>query len=349
MTPPLLRVIAGATFSLALCPNLAAATDTEPSRELIRVCTSPRAEDIAYCEGYIEGAAHIWKFRAACDPSTDVSRSYCSGLQSAHDEILEAYKACTDCSAGRIVPNEKGLPTFKENPGYTERIWKFRDELKAMMGVCSADGERDSAYCDGYNAEVKQHLAALSVNALKDPAQDARSRGLGEGSGQADATMFGTADFFEFAPCVRPELSAQGMKEVLLRFVRDNPEQQRGAYPVLLLQKALFYGVCPGPSAGLKPHMEQCTEWDYEGNEYVARNTCNRPVVVRFQAAMIASEQTKESQVNAWQTFRTGLTRFEMEGNDWIFTVCPVGHVSDVPFSPQNAEIRASRYSCVRK
>jgi hypothetical protein len=224
---PLLRVIAGGTLFLALCPNLAAATSMESSRDLIGVCTSARAEDVAYCEGYIEGAAHIWKFQ--------------------------------------------GVPDLSE---------------------------------------------------LRDPPQDPRRRGFGEGSFQASAIMFVIADSLAFRPCFERESSAQEMKEALLQFVRDNPEQQRGAYAVLLLQKALFYGVCPGPSARLKPHMEQCAEWDYDGDEYVAKNTCNRPVVVRFQAAMIASEQTKERQVNAWQTFRTGLTRFEMEGSDWIYTVC---------------------------
>lgn len=251
----LLRVIAGATFFSALCPNFAAAIGTESSRELIRVCTSPRAEDVAYCEGYIEGAVHAWKFPE--------------------------------------VPDLSGL---------------------------------------------------------RDPPQDPRKRGFGEGSFQAGAVMFVEANALAFLPCFERESSAQEMREALLQYVRDNPEQQRGAYAVLLLQKALFYGVCPGPSARLKPHMEQCAEWGYDGDEYVAKNTCNRPVVVRFQSAMIASEQTKEGQVNARQTFRTGLTRFEMEGSDWIFTVCQVGHVSDVPFSPENAEpIRASRYSCVKK
>jgi hypothetical protein len=51
MTLPL-GVIAGATFFLALCPNLGAATGTESPRDLVGVCTSARAEDIAYCEGH---------------------------------------------------------------------------------------------------------------------------------------------------------------------------------------------------------------------------------------------------------------------------------------------------------
>jgi hypothetical protein len=66
MTLPL-GVIAGATFFLALCPNLGAATGTESPRDLVGVCTSARAENIAYCEGCIEGAAHIWKFEGVPD------------------------------------------------------------------------------------------------------------------------------------------------------------------------------------------------------------------------------------------------------------------------------------------
>lgn len=331
----LLRVIAGATFFLALCPNLAGATGIGSSRDLIGMCTSARAEDVAYCEGYIEGAAYIWKFRTACEPSLEIFRSYCSGLESAREKILEAYEACTDCPA----------PALKQDRAYRDRMRKFRDELKATMGVCSPDSEHDGRYCDGYNAEVNKELADISL--FHDSPHDPRSRGLGEGSFQADAAVFVTADFFAFTPCVNPKLGGQEMKEILLRFVGDNSEQQRDEFPIMLLEKALFYGACPGPQLGLKPNVEHCTEWGYDRNEYVAKNTCDRPVVVRLQSA---GEQAIEGQVKPRQTFRTGLMRLQIEAGSWLYTVCPVGHVSSVPFSPEHAKtIRASHYSCVRK
>jgi len=90
-----------------------------------------------------------------------------------------------------------------------------------------------------------------------------------------------------------------------------------------------------------KPHMEQCVRWVYEGDQFAAKNICDEAVFIRFEKEGLAVDR----QLNPGETLLAGLKH-----PPWMFTVCPVGYVSSVPFEGENNKaIRASRYSCVRK
>lgn len=101
-----------------------------------------------------------------------------------------------------------------------------------------------------------------------------------------------------------------------------------------------------------KPHREQCVKWGYDGNQFAAKNHCDEAVFVQFQRA---GRSPIGSQVNPGEMFFTGLERSQMRvgrpcWDYWMFTACPVGYVSSVPFWAENCKaIISSEYSCVKK
>lgn len=177
--------------------------------------------------------------------------------------------------------------------------------------------------------------------------EGARDRGLGDAARDVGLHLFASEDFYEFRPCLQTVISPQQVRNILLEFIRDNPDQQRGSTAIVILAKALFYSLCPGPAQRWKPHMEQCTTWGYDGGQFGTENTCDKAVVIQFMAE---GQRAIERLLNPGETFRTGLSRSQIDRGWWMFTTCPVGYVSSVPFLSKNNEvIRASRYSCVRK
>jgi len=97
-----------------------------------------------------------------------------------------------------------------------------------------------------------------------------------------------------------------------------------------------------------KPHLERCVKWGYEGDQFAAKNICDEAVFIQFQKA---GHPAIERQLMPGGTLLTGLKHWQMGGGGyWIFTACPAGYVSSVPFRPQNNKtIEAGQYSCVGK
>jgi hypothetical protein len=300
--------------------DLVIKNDVRSASDLVGFCTSTNLDRLAYCEGYIELATRSWKYSTACESQTHGDPSFCAGATAAQKKIQEILQACGDCA-----PDERLV------------------KLKTAIGTCLSDAQRDERYCSGYNWEVANKIAELSV-------QSKDVRGLGVRHGAEDLFLnlwTSKAELLEFRPCLQTEVGPQQLRNMFLGFIRDNPEQQRGSTAIMALEKALFYELCPGPARGLKPHMEQCTAWDYgDDGQLGTKNTCDKAVVIQFMAK---NQRTVERQLNPGDAFRTGISRSQI-GGDWWFTACPVGYVSSVPFLPKNlGVIRASQYSCARK
>ena len=89
--------------------------------------------------------------------------------------------------------------------------------------------------------------------------------------------------------------------------------------------------------------MEQCISWDRVESQHGARNLCDEEVVIEF----LSKSRETERLVIPGKAFRADS---KLSGMPWMFTVCPVGYVSSVPFGAENSDaIRASHYSCVRR
>jgi hypothetical protein len=65
--------------------------------ELAQLCTSSDLDRLAYCNGYIREATHLWKYQPACASLARESRLFCAGAESARTSIQEAISACTHC------------------------------------------------------------------------------------------------------------------------------------------------------------------------------------------------------------------------------------------------------------
>ena len=193
----------------------------------------------------------------------------------------------------------------------------------------------------GYNAEVANSLASLSVNYSP---EDKRVFGMSVAVIDTFAHLMGSGEYYGFQPCVQATINPQEARSILLEFIRDNPEQQRDTTAIMILAKALYYQVCPGPKQHLQPHMEQCTTWDYDNDQFGTENTCDEAVVIQF---LTKDQPMIERQLNPGEAFRTGS---QIDRGFWMSTTCPVDYVSSIPFLPENRlEIGASRYSCTRK
>lgn len=313
--------------------------------ELTRLCKSTDPDRLDYCEGYIDGAMHIWKYATACASQANSDQSFCSGVESARKAIQEAFGACQDCNMGSFRPELGDKPIRGQL--FMKRMREFRDKLKVAMGICSPDEHRDEPYCSGYNAEVTNMIAELSVMYPNHVPESTRDLGLGHAASDVGLHLWASEEFYEFRPCLQVVTSSQQVKNLLLEFVHDNPEYQQGATAIVILAKALFYVLCPGPAQELKPPIEQCTTWGFDSGQFGTENTCNKAVVIQFMAK---DQRPIERMLNPGEAFRTGLSHSQIGQEWWMFTTCPVGYVSSVPFLPENNDaIRTSRYSCVRK
>lgn len=323
--------------------DLAKAEAGRSSSELIKLCSSTDSNMVAYCEGYIDSAMHTWKFMTACASKTNNNQSFCAGAKSAQKAIQEALKACQDCNLGSFKPELKDKTIRGQL--FMERMREFPKELRATIGICSPDEHHDEHYCSGYNTEVVNEVADISMLYSSHLPNEARDMGMGHAAGDVGIHLWASAEFFEFVPCLKRAIDSDQARNIFLKFMRDNPEQQRGTTAIMALEKALYYSVCPGPAlVGVKPHMEQCTTWEYDNGYFGTKNTCDQAVLIQF---MTKDKRTIERQLNPGETFRTSMSR---EYDWWMFTACPAGYVSSIAFLRENDEsIRTSGYSCIKK
>ncbi len=231
--------------------------------ELVQLCTSNDLDRLAYCKAYIRGAAHFWKSQSACASLARESQLFCAGAESARTSMRDAISACADCDQ-------------------REGLRRFRDELKTGGDICTTEKGRDEHYCAGYNAEVEITIARLMPCQPIEAGQSARDVGLVHAFEDVFLHLWGSGEFGAFAPCLELDVRPEQMSKVFAQFMIENPAQQRDTSAVMALEKALYYGLCPGQEHGLIPHMEQCTKWGYDNGNLETRNDCDEAVAVQF-------------------------------------------------------------------
>lgn len=323
-----------ATVSLMFLSAVSAADPLDPAfdnpetgrlaSELFQFCDSSDPDKLAYCEGYISGAAYIWKFQHACSSVRREDQLFCAGAEDARTSLQEAISACADC----------------DQP---EGRHKFRDELRAAGDICAADESHDENYCAGYNAWIEFAAANLMPFQPIEAGQNAKDIGFSHATGDIFLHLWASSEIHGFVPCLEWKVRPEQMREVFVKFMRDNPAQQTGSTAVIVVEKALYYGLCPGPELGLKPHMEQCISWDPVGGQFGATNLCDEEVAIEFVSQ---SREIERLEIPG----KSFLASSKLSGMPWMFTVCPMGHGSSVPFQTENSDtIRASHYSCLRR
>lgn len=317
----------------SLLQQLRAKSDKGPmsSEDLLAVCRSTGAEESEYCDGYIDGASLMWRYWTACQSQASGDRSFCAGADASMKKSQEFRAACGDC-----------------NSGNKERLQRFPEEMKAALRVCSPDPDRDRDYCDGYNAQSEKEVD-FTITFSESEAITASGLGRGHASRDMFASLWVlTGEMHQFAPCLSRATDAARIKDVLLDFAQENPEQGQSSTAIMLLAKALYYRSCPGVSWQFRPHAEHCTKvWDYYDGQFGTRNTCDEPVVVWLMTHSDQAAMVRE--LKPGEIFRSGLTREQIRSG-WVFATCPVGHVTSIPIGPQSREeIAKGRYHCVKE
>jgi hypothetical protein len=95
-------------------------------------------------------------------------------------------------------------------------------------------------------------------------------------------------------------------------------------------------------------HLEQCTRWGYidASGRFGTSNTCDQPVEIHFMTQ--GNQRAVVRVLKPGEIFDAGLTRAQIEAGWWMFTTCPAGYASSIPFMPNNREsLIASKYQCV--
>jgi hypothetical protein len=113
---------------------------------------------------------------------------------------------------------------------------------------------------------------------------------------------------------------------------------------------ALLVCIAAAPAAAQQSahHLEQCTRWGYidANGRFGTSNTCNQPVEINFMAQ--GNQRAVVRVLNPGEVFDTGLTRAQIDAGWWIFTACPVGYASSIPFTPNNRDsLIDSKYQCI--
>lgn len=113
---------------------------------------------------------------------------------------------------------------------------------------------------------------------------------------------------------------------------------------------ALLVCLAAAPAAAQQSvhHLEQCTRWGYidASGRFGTSNTCDRPVEIHFMTK--GNQRAVVRALKPGEVFDTGLTRGQIEAGWWMFTTCPTGYASSIPFTPDNREsLIASTYQCV--
>jgi hypothetical protein len=216
-----------------------------------------------------------------------------------------------------------------------ERQKQLRQDLAEVVGKCSPNSQVSSSYCEGFNLEVKMRTI--------DPQFNDRSHGLFQGLVNIMVHLMFPPEYMHYLPpCIERDAESRSIIASIYAFADDYPELLQLDSPTIFLTKALFYGLCPGPTEHLSPHMEHCTDWNYRDGDLGVDNSCGATISIRFQAD---TGPVMEAKIKPEERFKTGLF-----SRKYISTACLPGYVSSVPFSKENWEtISKSYYHCVKE
>jgi hypothetical protein len=96
------------------------------------------------------------------------------------------------------------------------------------------------------------------------------------------------------------------------------------------------------------PHLEKCTDWNYQDGVFGTTNSCSQPVAIQFMTR--GNQQATTGNIGPKERFKTGLNKQQIDSGWWMFTACPVGYVSSITFVPGNKDtLIPSKYNCVRQ
>ena len=309
-----------------LDPEIANTDAPRTTSELVRLCVSDDPDRSVYCDGYIAVAVFLWKASLACDSHAPNDQLFCAGATDARSAVEETLSSCSECD--QEVEREK-----------------LRDALKAAGDLCIPDERHNEHYCAGYNAAIEFATVSLLPFQTPDVRDGPRYAGLLHGANDLILHLMASADIHYFMPCIQLDVPQEDIRAIYLHFVSEYPAQTSDLAAVISLAKSLYYGLCPGPERGLKPHMEACTTWDYENGEFGTRNVCDKAVFVQFKEE---GQGLIERELKPGETLLTGRSREPDRRVWWMFSTCPLDYVSTPVFTEANKdEIQASRYSCV--
>jgi hypothetical protein len=297
---------------------------------LVGTCTSPDHEDSDYCDGYLD-ISFGWRLMAACDSPLPADQSFCAGSKAADVKSKELIgEECVKCDTDKKT-------CVRCN------VKEFVVKLRAKMGTCSRL-EHDQNYCAAYNASAESHV--FSQVAIYADWMALAPRELGQAD-RYNSLMFSLIGGLEainrWQPCVpKQAVDAKQIRNAFVDFVRENPEQRKNRYSILVFLWALYYKVCPTVSPELHPNAEVCTAFTWRGEKYGTQNVCDRPVVVQLlsgDSSTVTLHELKPGEI------------FLIERNSLrLFTTCMVGYVPSVPFTPANHDaINMGRYHCVKQ
>ena len=333
--------------SSTLHEDLAPTLEPRTASELVKLCTAADADRAAYCMGYLEAAIHYLKMESSCMSEEITDGTYCQGAKEAQEKIDAAIQSCKDCDFASFRPDiQDNAERFQL---FTERMENFRDELEITLGTCKMGGERTKNFCAGFNAEKN---VGVSMNLGRSPdgkIEKPHDMGVSEASLDLFVAVYASSEFHAIRACVPVSMTAREAKDIVLEFVRENPEQQIESMAILLVAKALFYNLCQTAlSQEMRPHVEQCVQWSQSHAQPGVRNICDKTIVIVF---MLEREfgpeiKTEEIVIEGGQFHEDK----RLSRTPWRSTACPEGYVSSIPFTAENLEkIRASDYGCVKE
>ena len=292
------------------------------SKELLQRCKSIDPNKREYCQGYIDGTSHSWRITTACQSTNDSDQSFCAGSIAAREKFQNLSQTCKDCDF--------------------ERYKQLYREGSRLIGKCSPNDLVNSSYCEGFNLQVTMETIAPGLIYEPEAMDNARVRGLGQGIGDFVLHLWGFEVMHYLSPCIERRAESESMILAINAFADNYPELLQLDSPTIFLTKALFYGLCPRPMEHLLPHMEHCTDWNYNSGDLGVDNSCEEIVSIQFQADI---GPIIEGQLRPKERFRTGLS-----SRNYMTAACQQGYVSSVLFLKENwGAIARSQYHCVRE
>jgi len=312
-----LIVLGGFYFQSSFAQTSAGHREPQSSAEFLRWCKSIDTNKREFCEGYIDGMSYVWRVVTACESTRNSDQSFCAGVMTARERIQNLRQTCEDCDY--------------------ERQKQLDQDLVEVIGKCSPNSQVSSSYCEGFNLEVKMRFIDWELND--------RKYGLSKGfTDIVISLMFPSeSEYLPDLPCVERDAETRSIIASIYAFADDYPELlQFDSRTILFLTKALFYGLCPGPTEHLSPHMEHCSDWNFKGDDLWVDNSCGETISIRFQ---VDTGPVMEVKIKPEERFSPGLS-----SRKYISTACLLGYVSSVPFTKENREtISKSYYHCVKE
>ncbi len=313
----LLIGVGGFYFQSSFAQTSVEGLGPKSSAEFLRWCKSIDTNKREFCEGYIDGVSYVWRVVTACESVNNTDLSFCSGIMAARRKIQNLQQTCEDCD----------YETQKQHD----------QDLAEIVGKCTPNSQVSSSYCEGFNLEVKMRTIDWELND--------RAYGLFQGYTQLvmDLMFPSESDYIPNYPCIERDAESRTLIASIDAFADDYPELlQLHSRTSFFLTKALFYGLCPGPTEHLSPHMEHCSDWNFKGDDLWVDNSCGETISIRFQAD---TGPVIEAKIKPEERFSPGLS-----SRKYISTACLPGYVSSVPFSKENWEtISNSYYHCVKE